>query len=45
MNGGHFRQCARFISVGFLNTIVALFVIYAAKWFIHLGDVAANVIG
>jgi putative flippase GtrA len=36
---------ARFLLVGVANTVVGLSVIYAAKWGLGLGDVAANVAG
>jgi putative flippase GtrA len=39
------REARRFLSVGVANTVVGLLVIYAAKWFLHFGDVAANVLG
>jgi putative flippase GtrA len=35
----------RFLSVGVLNMIVGLAVIYACKWFFGVNDVAANAIG
>ena len=38
-------QFAKFLSVGVANTLVALLVIYAAKWLGNLGDVAANALG
>ena len=40
-----FRQAGRFLSVGVANTFAGLMVIYATKWFLHLGDIAANVLG
>jgi putative flippase GtrA len=39
------REGRKFLSVGVANTVVGLLVIYAAKWFLHCGDVAANVLG
>jgi putative flippase GtrA len=39
------QQFARFIVVGVANTLVALVAIFGAKWFLGLGDVAANTIG
>lgn len=42
---GRSGEAGRFLSVGVVNTLVGLMVIYAAKWFFHLGDVAANVVG
>ena len=38
-------EVQRFLSVGLLNTIVGLAVIYAAKLFLQLGDGAANALG
>lgn len=38
-------QFAKFLGVGVANTLVALSVIYAAKWLGGLGDVAANALG
>lgn len=45
MSGWQFREFARFLSVGVANTLVGLLVIYAAKWFFQVGDVAANALG
>lgn len=45
MNGRHFRELPRFLSVGVVNTLVGLLVIYAAKWFFNVGDVASNAVG
>jgi putative flippase GtrA len=41
----HLPQLGRFLSVGMLNMLVGLLVIYACKWFFHVGDAAANAIG
>jgi putative flippase GtrA len=41
----HLPQLGRFLSVGVLNTVIGLLVIYACKWFFDLNDVAANAIG
>jgi putative flippase GtrA len=41
----HLPQLGRFFSVGMLNMLVGLLVIYACKWFFHLGDAVANAIG
>ena len=38
-------QFAKFLGVGVANTLIALLVIYAAKWLANLGDVAANALG
>jgi putative flippase GtrA len=38
-------ELGRFLSVGMLNMLVGLAVIYACKWFLGLNDVAANAIG
>ena len=38
-------QLGRFLSVGMLNMLVGLLVIYACKWFFHAGDAVANAIG
>lgn len=45
MKAAPFLQFTRFLSVGVANTLVALLVIYAAKWFAGLGDVVANALG
>ncbi len=41
----HFREIRTFVSVGMINTIAGLLVIYWAKWFLLWGDVAANILG
>ena len=38
-------ELGRFLSVGVVNMLVGLLVIYACKWFLHLGDALANAIG
>lgn len=38
-------EFGRFLSVGVLNALFGLLVIYAAKWFGQLNDVLANAIG
>jgi len=38
-------QFAKFPGVGVANTLVALLVIYAAKWLANMGDLAANALG
>lgn len=38
-------QLGKFLSVGALNTLVGLLVIYAAKWLFQLGDILANASG
>jgi len=35
----------RFLLVGMANTLLGLFVIYAAKWLLHMGDAPANLLG
>ena len=45
MNAAPFLQFAKFLGVGVANTLVALLVIYAAKWLLNFGDVAANALG
>lgn len=45
MSGRRWPQFGKFISVGALNTLLGLAVIYAVKWFFQLGDAAANAIG
>lgn len=45
MSIGHLPQLGRFLSVGVLNMVGGLLVIYACKWLFHAGDVAANAIG
>ena len=44
-SGWHLPELGRFLSVGVVNMVVGLLVIYACKWFFHAGDVAANAIG
>lgn len=41
----HLPQLGKFLSVGMLNMLVGLLVIYTCKWFFHIGDAAANAIG
>lgn len=38
-------ELGRFLSVGVVNMVVGLLVIYACKWFFQAGDLAANAIG
>ena len=38
-------EFGRFLSVGVLNLLFGLLVIYCAKWFLEWGDVAANALG
>jgi putative flippase GtrA len=45
MSVGHLPQLGRFLSVGMLNLVGGLLVIYACKWLFSAGDVAANAIG
>lgn len=45
MNKQQLFQFAKFLCVGVLNTLVGLSVIYAAKWFLGMGDLAANALG
>ena len=45
MKAAPFLQFTKFLGVGVANTLVALLVIYAAKWYLGLGDVAANALG
>lgn len=45
MTPATFREAGRFLTVGAANTVVGLLIIYAAKWFLHFGDVSANVLG
>jgi putative flippase GtrA len=42
---GILPEAGKFLSVGVANTVVGLLVIYLAKWFLHLGDIAANASG
>jgi putative flippase GtrA len=39
------RQFGRFLSVGVVNALLGLLVIYAAKWFFGAGDITANLLG
>jgi putative flippase GtrA len=41
----HLPELGRFLSVGVLNMVVGLLVIYACKWFFDANDVAANALG
>lgn len=45
MKSRHMAEAGRFLSVGLVNTFFGLLIIYATKFFWHLGDVAANVVG
>ena len=45
MSIGHLPQMGRFLSVGMLNLVGGLLVIYVCKWLFQAGDVAANAIG
>lgn len=40
-----FKRPLRFVVVGVLNTLVGLAVIYGCKYFLGLGDLAANIAG
>lgn len=42
---GQLPTVVRFVLVGMVNTLVGLTLIYAAKWFLGAGDVAANAFG
>ena len=42
---GQVPTVVRFVLVGMVNTLVGLALIYAAKWFMGAGDVAANAFG
>lgn len=44
MKGDRF-QFIRFLCVGVVNTLTGLAVIYACKWWLQFGDVAANATG
>jgi len=39
------RQLGRFLSVGAVNALLGLMLIYAAKWFFGAGDISANLFG
>ncbi len=45
MNWMQIQEASRFLSVGVANTIIGLLIIYTAKFFFNIGDVAANAIG
>lgn len=45
MNNGLLHEAGKFLTVGVANTVIGLLIIYAAKWFLQLGDVAANALG
>lgn len=45
MSIGHLPQLGRFLSVGMLNMVGGLLVIYVCKWLFHADDVGANAIG
>lgn len=36
---------SRYLIVGVANTLLGLFVIYACKWLLGIGDIAANALG
>lgn len=42
---GPFREFRKYLSVGVVNMLVGLSVIYLAKWLLKLDDVAANALG
>jgi putative flippase GtrA len=41
----HLPQLGKFLSVGMINMVVGLLVIYACKWFLQMGDALANAVG
>lgn len=45
MRSWKFLQFGKFLSVGVVNTLAGLAVIYLAKWYFHLGNVTANALG
>lgn len=45
MRQRHLPQLGKFLSVGVLNMLLGLSVIYACKWFLGAGDVVANAVG
>lgn len=45
MSSFELRQFSRFISIGLVNTLIGLSVIYAVKWIFGLGDFLANALG
>lgn len=38
-------ELVKFASVGVLNTVIALGIIYSLKWSLHWGDASANLVG
>jgi putative flippase GtrA len=42
---GGFIKLAKFASVGLLNTLLGITIIYCVKWGFHWGDVSANLLG
>lgn len=45
MKQGVCLEAGKFLSVGVINTLTGLLIIYAAKWFLEAGDIIANVSG
>ena len=41
----NYKEASKFLSVGAVNTILSLTVIFLTKWFFDLGDVIANILG
>lgn len=38
-------ELIKFASVGVLNTVIGLAIIYSLKWYLHWGDASANLVG
>jgi putative flippase GtrA len=38
-------ELIKFVGVGALNTVIGLSIIYSLKWYLHWGDVSANLMG
>lgn len=38
-------ELIKFASVGVLNTVIGLTIIYTLKWYLHWGDASANLVG
>lgn len=45
LKGGAPIELIKFASVGVLNTVIGLAIIYSLKWYLRWGDASANLVG
>ena len=45
LNSGFKNSLLKFLTVGVINTLLSIFVIFSLKYFYHLNDIAANLVG